>query len=244
MTDDHESTFFSARRRDALRALGAAGTLLAGGRALAQSAGGGSATLPACVLTPAQTEGPYFVDERLNRSDVRVVAAGEAVKPGALLTLDLGLASLDGTRCAPVSGATVDIWHCDAAGVYSDADDMSFSTKGSKFLRGYQVTGSNGRVRFTTIYPGAYPGRAVHIHFKVRMQASGRDRDFTSQLYFDDALTDRVHASPPYADARARRTRNAQDGLYRRGGRELQLDVIKAGDGYAAAYEVGLRTGI
>ena len=107
MTDDHESTFFSARRRDALRALGAAGTLLAGGRALAQSAGGGPGTLPACVLTPAQTEGPYFVDERLNRSDVRVDAAGEAVKPGALLTLDLGIASLDGTRCAPVSGATV-----------------------------------------------------------------------------------------------------------------------------------------
>ena len=148
--------------------------------------------------------------------------------------------------CAPLPGAHVDLWQCDALGIYSDVKDFNglFDTRGKKFLRGYQVTGSNGRVRFTTIYPGAYPGRAVHIHFKVRMQASGRDRDFTSQLYFDDALTDRVHASPPYADARARRTRNAQDGLYRRGGRELQLDVIKAGDGYAAAYEVGLRTGI
>ena len=239
MNDDRSNTF-STLRRQALKAIGGAGTLLLGGRSIAQSAGG-SAKMPACVLTPAQTEGPYFADERLNRADVRVDPSTGSARAGALLTLDLGVSSIDGGRCAAVSGAIVDIWHCDAAGVYSDANDMSFSTRGSKFLRGYQVTDANGRVRFTTIYPGAYPGRAVHIHFKVRPRATGRDLDFTSQLYFDDALTDRVHAEKPYAGAAERRTRNARDGLYRRGGRELQLDVISTGEGYAAAYDIGIR---
>ena len=120
------------------------------------------------------------------------------------------------------------------------ADDMRFDTRGAKFLRGFQTTDSDGRVRFTTIYPGAYPGRAVHIHFKVRAQAAGRDAEFTSQLYFDDALTDRVHAAAPYAGA-TRRMRNEQDGLYRRGGRELTLDVTPVDGGYRAAYDVGVR---
>ncbi len=86
-------------------------------------------------------------------------------------------------------GAIVDIWHCDAAGVYSDATDPGFNTVGKKFLRGYQVTDANGGVQFTTIYPGWYRGRTVHIHFKVRAKAkSGQSYEFTSQLYFDDAI--------------------------------------------------------
>lgn len=241
--DDRISNRFSARRRETLLALGGAGTLMLGGRALAQNTGSAASSRPACVLTPAQTEGPYFVDERLDRSDVRSDPANGSIKPGALLTLDLTVSRVDGARCEPVRGAIVDIWHCDASGVYSDADDRSFSTRGAKFLRGYQATDANGRVRFTTIYPGAYPGRAVHIHFKVRTSATGRNAEFTSQLYFDDALTDRVHAAQPYAGSPERRTRNANDGLYRRAGRDLQLDVTPAGSGYAAAYDVGIRTG-
>ena len=239
MTDHDRLNGVAIRRRAALRTLGGAGALLLGRGSLAQPAG---AAAPACMLTPAQTEGPYFVDERLDRSDIRGDPAGGPLKPGALLTLDLRISAVDGTRCTPVHGAIVDIWHCDAAGVYSDADDASFSTRGSKFLRGYQVTDADGRVRFTTIYPGAYPGRAVHIHFKVRTRSGGRTLDFTSQLYFDDALTDRVHAATPYPGTPERRTRNARDGLYRRGGRELQLDVASGGDGYRAAYDVGIRT--
>jgi protocatechuate 3,4-dioxygenase beta subunit len=241
MPDGHTPTPQFSRRRAALRAFGGAGALLLGASAMAQGTGNPSRKVPSCVLTPAQTEGPYFVDERLERSDVRSDPASGAIKPGALLTLNLAIFVVDGARCAPASGMIVDVWHCDAAGVYSDVNDARLGTRGSRFLRGYQVTGADGRVRFTTIYPGAYPGRAVHVHFKVRAKASRRDVEFTSQLYFDDALTDRVHAVAPYAGSPERRTRNADDGLYRRGGRELQLDVVDAGGGYAAAYDVGIR---
>jgi protocatechuate 3,4-dioxygenase beta subunit len=233
MADDSKSTSFSARRRDAMRAIGGAGMLLIGG---SQSPGAIAARSAACVLTPAQTEGPYFVDERLHRSDIREDPAGSSSRPGALLALDLGVVAVAGAQCSPLRDAIVDIWQCDALGNYSDVND----TRGSRFLRGYQVTDANGRVRFTTIYPGAYPGRAVHIHLKIRAQAPGLE--FTSQLYFDDALTDRVHATGPYARAPARRTRNARDGLYARGGRDLQLDVSGADDAYAASYEIGVRT--
>ena len=230
----------AASRRAALAALGATGAALLAGRSLAQGMRAQAAS-PACVLTPAQTEGPYFVDEKLERTDLRTDPSDGSVRPGALLALQLRVSSIDGAACRPVSGAIVDVWHCDAAGIYSDASDMRLSTRGARFLRGYQVTDAAGRVRFTTIYPGAYPGRAVHIHFKVRTGAPGRIREFTSQFYFDDALTDRVHARAPYAGPGARRTRNEGDGLYRAGGRQLQLDVVPSGEGHAASYEVGIQ---
>jgi protocatechuate 3,4-dioxygenase beta subunit len=224
-----------------LAAAGGAAALLASGTSRAQPVRA-DAPAPACVLTPAQTEGPYFVDERLQRSDIRVDPADGSTRPGALLALTLRVAAIGDSGCVPLAGAIVDIWHCDAKGVYSDANDMSFATRGSKFLRGYQVTDADGRVRFATIYPGAYPGRAVHIHFKVRANERSAPREFTSQLYFDDALTDRVHARDPYAGAGERRTRNARDGLYRQGGQALQLALVETLEGYAATYEIGLRT--
>ena len=152
----------SKARRDALRII--AGGLLLGGWPAANPAHAQTGNRAGCVLTPAQTEGPYFVDERLDRSDVREDPATGAARPGAVLTLDLGVAAVDGARCMPLRGAIVDIWQCDALGNYSDVND----SRGQRFLRGYQATDANGRVRFTTIYPGAYPGRAVHIHFKIR----------------------------------------------------------------------------
>ena len=224
-------------RRTALRLIGASAAAAFAQGGLAQSASPDKALR--CVLTPAQTEGPYFVDERLNRSDVRTNVSDGSVKPGALLALDLALFGVNGNNCTALRDAIVDIWQCDATGIYSDVDDMRLSTRGAKFLRGYQVTDADGHVRFTTIYPGAYPGRAVHIHFKVRPQ-SGRG-EFTSQLYFDDALTDRVHASAPYSNNGSRRTRNDRDRPYRAGGKALQLDVVSRSDGYAAAFDVGVR---
>jgi len=238
MTYEH-SPLYSVRRRDALRMLVGASGLLLAGRSTGQVAPMRARPSAACVLTPAQTEGPYFVDERLNRGDIRADPATGAVREGAPLALELRVASIAGTQCAPLPDAIVDIWQCDALGHYSDID----AARGARFLRGYQTTDADGRVRFTTIYPGAYPGRAVHIHLKIRSGAPGRTREFTSQLYFDDALTDRVHASPVYGGAASRRTRNARDGLYANGGRDLTLHVVEGRDGYAAAYELGVSSG-
>jgi len=229
--------FAPFHRRAALRAF-AAGAALAATAPRAQSDLFANPR-PACVLTPEQTEGPYFVDERLDRSDIRGDTGGRDARPGVPLALALRLSAVTGSGCVPLAGARVDVWHCDATGLYSDEDDLR--TKGLQFLRGYQVSDASGRVRFATIYPGAYRGRAVHIHFKVRAPGLDRRREFTSQLYFDDALTDRVHRSSPYAGGR--RTRNDQDGLFRAGGRALMLDVRDAGDGYVTAFDVGLRAG-
>jgi protocatechuate 3,4-dioxygenase beta subunit len=227
-------------RRGALHALAASGVALVANRAFAQRETP-TAAASACVLTPAQTEGPFFVDEHLERTNIRSDPSDGSIRQGVALLLALRVFAVSRRGCEPVRNAAVDVWHCDAAGVYSDADGMGLRTRGAKFLRGYQVSDASGTVRFTTIYPGAYRGRAVHIHFKVRTNTGDRRNDFTSQLYFDDALTDRVHAAAPYAASIAQRTRNTQDGLFRMGGRALILAARQAGDGYAGTFDVGLR---
>ena len=221
-------------RREALLLLGASVLAIP---AAAQS----SAARPACIVTPQQTEGPYFSDFLLNRSDIRSDPTDGSVKSGLPLALALRVHAVDNERCTPLPGAIVDVWHCDAAGVYSDAVDSSFNTRGKKFLRGYQVTDANGAARFTTIYPGWYPGRTVHVHFKVRTKArSGRDMEFTSQLYFPDSITERVHAKAPYARPGRHGQSNESDGLFRRDGRLLMLDLADASGGYAASFDIGI----
>jgi len=229
-------------RREVVAYLGATGVawLMAGSlnsrRAVAGMPG------PSCVVRPEQTEGPYFVDERLNRSDIRSDPTDGRVRPGTPLVLTLRISRLDAGDCQPLPGAQVDIWHCDALGVYSDVQDPGFNTIGQKFLRGYQVTDAHGEARFVTIYPGWYPGRTVHIHFKIRTApVAQRSFEFTSQLYFDDVLTDRVHAAPPYAANGLRTARNQHDGIFRRGGDQLMLAPTIVAEGYAAAFAIGLR---
>ncbi|MCC5645158.1 intradiol ring-cleavage dioxygenase [Nostoc sp. CHAB 5824] len=203
-----------------------------------------SNTLPACIVTPEQTEGPYFVDEKLNRSDIRSDPADGSVKNGVPLQLTLRISQIGNTDCTPRAGAIVDIWHCDALGVYSDVADPDFSTIGKKFLRGYQVTGANGTVQFTTIYPGWYQGRTVHIHFKVRTDApSAQSYEFTSQLYFDDLITDQVHTQTPYASKGQRKLKNAEDGIFQDGGEQMLLKLTKTSLGYAATFDIGLQMG-
>lgn len=141
-----------------------------------------------------------------------------------------------------MTGATVDLWHCDALGVYSDVTDPSFSTVGKKFLRGYQVTDTNGTVKFVTNYPGWYQGRTVHIHFKIRIDsASQRGYEFTSQLYFDDSLTDQIHAQSPYAAKGQRTLKNDQDGIFRDGGEQLMLQLTKDAQGYVGTFDIRLQ---
>lgn len=200
-----------------------------------------SSTQPSCVLTPQQTEGPYFVDERLNRSDIRGNPADGAVSEGVPLKLTINVSQVAGGGCTPLAGLFVDIWQCDAHGVYSDVNDRNWgSSVGNKFLRGYQVTDENGMVQFTTVYPGWYRGRTVHIHFKVRTALDG-GREQISQFYFDDALTDEVFALAPYAAKGVRTMRNSQDGIFRNGGDALTLQCTPDGEGYAATYHLGVQ---
>jgi protocatechuate 3,4-dioxygenase beta subunit len=198
-------------------------------------------SLPACVVRPAETEGPYFVDEMLNRSDIRVDPSDGSVKDGLPLHLIFRVSQISTSACTPLEGAQVDVWHCDAQGVYSDVTDPRFNTVGQKWLRGYQVTDANGTAEFMTIYPGWYQGRTVHIHFKIRTDpVSDSGYEFTSQLFFDDSLSDEVFKQEPYVGKGDRNTRNANDGIYASGGDELLLTLVEEDDGYKAVFDIGL----
>jgi protocatechuate 3,4-dioxygenase beta subunit len=129
-----------------------------------------------CVLAPEQTEGPYYI------SSVRVRRNITEGRPGRALTLRLRV--VDASTCKPIKGASVDVWHCDAAGTYSGVQGNS-----GRFLRGVQKTDANGFAVFRTVYPGWYQGRTVHIHVKVHL---GGNVVHTGQLYFPDKVTDTV----------------------------------------------------
>jgi protocatechuate 3,4-dioxygenase beta subunit len=199
----------------------------------------GVASLPGCVVRPELTEGPYFVDNQLNRSDIRSDPASGKLSPGKQLDLTFNVSQVSSEKCVPLAGAIVDVWHCDADGQYSQVNDntVGFNTLSQKFLRGYQVTDENGSAHFTTIYPGWYRGRTVHIHFKIRTKSN---YDFTSQLFFDDALSDRVFAQAPYKSKGDRGVRNQNDGIFRESGDTLTLKVADAGTGYSATFDIGL----
>jgi protocatechuate 3,4-dioxygenase beta subunit len=163
------------------------------------------AALGTCMLTPEQTEGPFYIDVGLERRDITEGRPGHPLR--------LGVQVVD-AECAPIAGAVVDVWHCDFDGDYSAFSDGSNGEDdagpGTTFLRGSQVSGQDGIVEFATNYPGWYTGRAVHIHTKVRLDDSAV---LTTQLYFDDDLTDEIHAQDPYAAHGTRDTRNADDSI-------------------------------
>lgn len=164
--------------------------------------------------TPQQTEGPYFVDEMLNRSDIRSDSSDGSVQDGIPLRLIIHIYDFGRNgSCTPLKGAHVDIWHANSQGLYSDIQQAG--TEGKKYLRGFQVTDDNGTVQFTTIYPGWYEGRTVHIHIKVRtLEGPEKSFDWTSQLYLNDSITDEVHTQDPYSRHGIPDTRNSQDGIY------------------------------
>src|SRR5262245_22422480 len=190
---------FGLTRRQALGVLGAA--------TFARPEAVRSA-LAACDPTPPQTQGPFWLDDNLERADIRSDPSDGTTRPGIPLTLKLRVTRSD-AACAPAAGVQVDVWQCDAGGVYSD--DPNTGEPGGRFLRGYQIADANGAVQFTTIYPGWYPGRTVHVHYRVR---AGGGVDFASQVYFDDAITDEVLKSSAYAAHGARDTTNADDAIF------------------------------
>ena len=167
-----------------------------------------------CTLTPELTEGPYYFDVDSVRSDIRADRDGRALR--------LAVRVRDGESCEPLRNAVVDIWHCDAGGVYSGFDAGEDET----FLRGTQVTDRDGIVEFTTVYPGFYQGRTVHIHAKVHIN---RETALTTQLFFDDAVSSEVFARAPYSSAGEPDVTNATDGIF---DESLVLDLRPEGDGY------------
>lgn len=241
-------------RRDALKLLGLGSAAFLAACAAPEgtstlvptsvSTSGLSATSTAldCVVRPELTLGPYFVDEQLNRSDIRSEPSDGSVREGIPLTLAVNILDVANNSCTPIEGAQVDIWHCDAQGVYSGVSDQGFDTTGQKFLRGYQLTDGTGKAQFLTIYPGWYSGRAVHIHFMIRTTgADAQSYEFVSQFFFDDALSDQVFTLEPYASKGQRDTRNADDNIYNGGGDQLLLAVTgDNANGYSAAINIGL----
>jgi protocatechuate 3,4-dioxygenase beta subunit len=201
--------------------------------------GAAQAAATSCVLTPAKTEGPYFVDEKLNRSDIRTDPTDGTAQAGIPLSLTMVVVGAAGD-CAPVAGAAVDIWHANAAGKYSDVS--SEGTSGRKYLRGVQVTDVAGQAKFTTIYPGWYAGRAVHVHFKVRLfDGTSKTYEFTSQLFFDPTTTNTVYATSAYSSRGTPNTPNSADTIYGSDGSKLVVALTPDGNGgYAGTFVIGL----
>ena len=180
-----------------------------------------------CLLTPEQTEGPYYIaNEKVRRN----ITEG---RPGTPLMLRLTV--VDATSCEPVKGAAVDIWHCDASGDYSGFGSGRASRT---FMRGIQRTNANGVAVFRTVYPGWYRGRTVHIHVKVHVRGNVVH---TGQLYFSDRVTDAVYRRSPYSKRPNRSVRNAGDSLFRNGGRRSLLNLRRSGAGYVGSIRMGVR---
>jgi protocatechuate 3,4-dioxygenase beta subunit len=216
-------------RRGSLLALGglAAGALgwkVDDARSAGDGPAGVSSGLITCVLTPELTEGPYYVPgEKVRRN----ITEG---RPG--VPLALALTVLDASTCKPIKSAAVDIWHCDALGVYSGVQGNS-----GTFMRGVQRTDAKGVARFTTVYPGWYNGRAVHIHVKVHV---GGNVVHTGQFFFNDAVTDAAYTQAPYNTRGERDVRDSNDSIYRNGGSKSLLAVKKSSTGYIGAITMGV----
>ncbi len=202
--------------------------------------------------TPQQTEGPYFVDGMPNRSDIRTDPSDGSMQQGTPLHLVIHVYGINKSGlCSPLKGAKVDIWHANSQGIYSDIADQG--TIGKKFLRGYQLTDSSGTVRFTTIYPGWYQGRAIHIHDKIRtFDGSDKTLDWTSQLYFNNSVNEQVHKQLPYSKHGPPDMMNEQDGIYAgpstdglfqsNSGKHLMVNITKEGQSYIGTFNIVLDT--
>lgn len=171
-------------RRTLLRALSLAPLAAALPQAvLAEVATSGLITTDVCMLQTEVTEGPFYIDPRLLRADIT------EGRPGLPLQLRLQVVTAD---CRPVAGARVDVWHCDAQGVYSGVENLGggADTVGQTFLRGTQLTDSTGVSTFETIFPGWYRGRTTHIHYKVFLDEK---IVLTSQIFFDEAVNQAIY---------------------------------------------------
>jgi protocatechuate 3,4-dioxygenase beta subunit len=230
-----EST--SLGRRQALRAafgLGLGAVLLGGPRALGSSALDTALAAGVCTLTPEQEEGPFYVALERIRSNIMGTRTG--------VPLRLAITVVDSTTCKPLKGAAVDIWQADATGHYSDEEQEG--TVGQTWLRGVQLTDSNGLVSFTTIYPGFYSGRAPHIHAKVHVggthtstRYSGGHVSHNGQIFFPEAVSTKVYATEPYSEDTNTRTYRNSDRVY--SGQAGAASVLKINGGSVSSHLTG-----
>src|SRR5260221_2280367 len=185
-------------------AVGVLGSLVFG--TVAAAWGRGALVQPVCTLTPEQIEGPFYLDQARIREDI------SGGKPGVPLRLVLRVLEAPAS-CAPIPKAAVDVWQCDALGIYSGYEGAAIAPRhvepvdDKTFLRGTQLTDAAGAARFRTIYPGWYLGRTPHVHLKLRVGTKAA----TTQLYFPDEVTNAVYARPPYDRHPDRHTMNAPD---------------------------------
>lgn len=218
-------------RREALVVMGGAGAALAFGCANSPTTPASDSpvtgTNAACAVTPSETAGPFPSLTDLIRSDIR------EGKPGTLLKLTVKVVNVN-SGCAGVANASVEVWHVDAAGNYSEYGAQSAQT----YLRGIQTTNSSGEVAFTTIYPGWYSGRATHIHLEVSLNGSSVK---VTQVAFPESVNAIVHTSGVYASRGTNPMSNAADGIF---ADSLAAELVTpAGDttnGYAATIQVGI----
>jgi protocatechuate 3,4-dioxygenase beta subunit len=258
----------SLSRRRALRVLG--GT--AGALVLAACGGGSSddATLTSssgtttstgsttssgtCSEIPEETNGPFpadgsqsgvtnvLADSRVIRSNIVSDFAGTNTQTGVPLTLTISVQDIS-NGCSTLEGAAVYIWHCNADGEYSVySGNNNGNHSGQTFLRGAQVTDSNGQVTFTSIYPGRYAGRATHIHVEVYSSSTFKTLLKTSQFAFVESVNDTVYTTSAYSDSEATtETTNAQDNVFSDGYDDELLTLSgNTSSGYTAAIAMGI----
>jgi protocatechuate 3,4-dioxygenase beta subunit len=208
--------------RRGLLALGAASAAGSGTLGLTPA----NAALTRRELTPQVTEGPYYLDPVHMRADITEGLPG--------IGLDVRFLIRDPTG-APLPAARVDIWHCNADGLYSGfggdpGREPSAGQKAATYLRGAQITDAAGEVMFHSVYPGWYPGRTTHIHFKVWQ---GARTVLTCQVFLPDALSEFLYTqAPAYKRQQVRDTLNRTDGIAVMAGDLTLGSVREHGDRY------------
>jgi protocatechuate 3,4-dioxygenase beta subunit len=206
---------------------------------------GATGTTGSCAITPEGEEGPYFVADTLSgffRSNITTNIDGSSPQTGIPLNLNLYVYDSK-SSCAAMQNVQVDIWHCNAEGVYSD--ESSESTSGQTWLRGYQITDANGFVSFTTIIPGWYQGRTTHIHLRLRStyDSSSTGGTNTTQLFFSQTLIDTIdQSSSGYSTHGINNTTNAGDRVYTNQtlGENLMSLTGNTTDGYTTTFAIHL----
>ena len=217
-------------RRDVLKSIGGAGLAAAFGARALDLLGADAHAASTCLLAPETTEGPYWVENRLTRRDIREGKAG--------VPLVIRFTVLNARTCRPIRNADVEIWHCDALGAYSAVDGAS-----SRFLRGHQRLNALGKAEFLTVFPGWYRGRTPHIHMKVH---AGGDEVHTGQVFFSERITAAVYRQAPYARRGQSDTPHSRDNIYEQAGgssAELKLTRRTGGlRGYVGTIAIGVVT--